>query len=335
LEALRLRRRERDAEDIELVDMSTKAFVAGISGAMGHYLTEALLRQGYGVAGLGRRPSVSLNADYYQCDLSDPIAAHYVTEIMQTVKPAYVFYVAGVADVRRSFDDPQWFIDNNFTAWATFLRGVANSDQRPLIVLASTSEVYGNVAAGDPITERQKFAPISPYAVTKVSQEHLAFSYRETHNLQIVITRAFGYINPLRANLFATAMARKVVACERGEAVEIVHGDLSPVRSFCDVRDVAEAYVLAAEKGLPGEAYNVGYEHGVFLGKVLEQLMELSTVGGALITRVDKKLLRPTDVLMAIPDCSKFRFTTGWCPRIVLRDSLAWLLGEVRRSCNV
>jgi GDP-4-dehydro-6-deoxy-D-mannose reductase len=101
-------------------------------------------------------------------------------------------------------------------------------------------------------------------------------------------------------------------------------GNLTAVRDFTDVRDVARAYFLAATKGQPGEVYNVGCGVGRRIEEVLGMLVGLSQV--PVQVQEDPALLRPLDVPALVCDATKLNQHTGWEPQLPLERTLADLL---------
>lgn len=140
----------------------------------------------------------------------------------------------------------------------------------------------------------------------------------------------FAYLNPRRADLFATAFARQVARIEAGLQKELLHGNLASTRTLIDVRDAMESYWIAAEKCAFGEAYNIGGNTVITVGEFLDLLKKKAKV--KIPSRVDPKLLRPTDVTLQIPDTSKFAKTTGWKPKYSFEDSVEFLLEHCRRG---
>ena len=252
-----------------------------------------------------------------------------LAKILADFKPDIIFHLASMANVAESFKEPQRFFENNVIGTVNLYEAIVASGLKPTVVVCSTSEVYGSVECK--IHESQAFAPLNPYAITKVNQEYLAQYYWQAHKIPCVITRAFGYINPLRRDLFATAMARQVVEAERnGINAEIRHGNLRPIRTFCDIRDMAEAYWLAATKGEHGQAFNIGSENDITLGALLQCIAEGSNV--KVRFKQDETRMRPTDILCAVPSTTKFRRLTGWEPKRTLGESLDFLMEVVRNA---
>ena len=150
--------------------------------------------------------------------------------------------------MRGSFDEPIKISHNNNIITANLLEACRKSKANPLIIICSTSEVYGNVKKNMPINENNNIAPINPYAATKAYQDLLSQIYHKSFGLKIIITRMFSYTNARRINLFQTAFAKQIVDCERGKKSFLEHGNLESVRTFVDIEDAMESYWLAAKK---------------------------------------------------------------------------------------
>jgi GDPmannose 4,6-dehydratase/GDP-4-dehydro-6-deoxy-D-mannose reductase len=139
----------------------------------------------------------------------------------------------------------------------------------------------------------------------------------------------FAYLNPRRADLFATAFARQVARIEAGLQEELVHGNLDSVRTIVDVRDAMRAYWVALEHCTPGEAYNIGGSTVMKVGDFLDKLKGLARA--PIPSRVDPKLLRPADVTLQIPNVDKFVKATGWTPQYSFDESVAHLFDYWRK----
>jgi GDPmannose 4,6-dehydratase/GDP-4-dehydro-6-deoxy-D-mannose reductase len=250
---------------------------------------------------------------------------------LEEIKPDVVFHFASHANVLLSFKNPLSVVDNNVRSTLNLLEALRMLGQKPILVAASTSEVYGKVSEADiPITENQIMRPLSPYAASKAFQDHIEHVYYEAFGIPIIRTRMFTYINARRGDLFATSWARQIVNIERGKSNQLKHGNLQSVRTLLDVRDAMNAYWLAYKLGVPGEAYNVGGEEVVTVEKVLHHLIGMAKIPIECV--LDPTLLRPSDVTLQIPDCEKFRRVTGWKPIYNAEAALSFLLEETRKS---
>jgi nucleoside-diphosphate-sugar epimerase len=200
---------------------------------------------------------------------------------------------------------------------------------KPKFIAASTSEVYGKVKESDlPLRETQLMHPMSPYGASKAFQDHIELVYFEAYGIPTIRTRMFTYINSRRKDLFASSWARQIVEIERGRRVQLFHGNLESVRTLLDVRDAMHAYWLSALHCEPGEAYNIGGTDSYKVGIVLEKLIGLSDA--EIKTFQDPALMRPSDVTLQVPDCSKFYAATGWVPKHDIDNSLEFLMSETR-----
>jgi len=316
-----------------------RVLITGVAGSGGSYLAEYILSHhpDVDVHGIARWHSASRYRDpfggrvtVHDCDLLD---FGSVLSVVERVRPDGVFHLAAHANVRASFDIPGVVLQNNILGTSNLFEAIRRAALGPLIQLCSTSEVYGQVDPKDvPIREDAPLRPVSPYAVSKTTQDLLGFAYFTTYGMRIIRTRMFTYLNPRRTDLFATAFARQIAWIEEGMAAELVHGNLESVRTFIDVRDAMRAYWEALLRCRPGEVYNIGGTTTMTVGECLERLTAMARV--AVPTRLDPALVRPKDVTLQIPCVDKFIQATGWSPRISFEDSLRHLLEHWRREAR-
>ena len=314
-----------------------RALITGIAGSGGSYLAEYIAEHHpkLEIHGIARWHSTSVHDNLarirdrvtvHECDLRDLSST---LRVVRRVEPDVVFHLASHANVRASFVTPLSVLDNNVMGTANLLEAIRECGE-PTVQLCSTSEVYGQVLPDEvPIREDQPLRPVSPYAVSKVTQDLLGFAYFRSFGMRIIRTRMFSYLNPRRKDLFATAFARQVARIEAGLQDELVHGNLDSVRTIIDVRDAMESYWLAAVHCEAGEAYNIGGATTISVGEFLELLKKESRV--EIRTRQDPALLRPADVTLQIPDVTKFTEATSWRPRYALPESIAHLLDYWRQ----
>ena len=305
--------------------------IVGATGAVGYYQAKFLKEAGETVYGIGRKPvagEVAKYLDVYSHPINLATDNEKIARALKNANPEVIIHLAGIANVKRCFAEPELFLANNVGGTLNLFHAIAESGLKPKVVLASSSEIYGNVPQiENPIREEQPHNPCSPYAVTKSCQEHYANCYSMMAGFPLVITRAFGYINPRRPDLVATSLAYQLVQFSRGDTDVIEHGDLSPVRTFCDVRDIVKAYYLAATKCGPG-VYNIGSEEPCSIQRIADELRRIVPVYAEWHEK--ETLRRPTDVFYAVPDCDKFCIETGWTAKIGLTESLEWLVDELK-----
>jgi GDP-4-dehydro-6-deoxy-D-mannose reductase len=315
----------------------SRVLITGIAGSAGSYLAEYIGQHQpqaeiHGLAGFRTtRENLEAVKDKVNVHEGDLMDFASLLGILERVKPDGIFHLAAYANVRASFTAPSTILRNNILGTCNLFEAIKMSRQNPLIQLCSTSEVYGQVEAKDiPIKEDAPFRPASPYAVSKVAQDMLGWTYFTAYKMQIVRTRMFAYINPRRPDLFATSFAKQIAWIEQGLQTELLHGNLDSVRTFLDVKDAMRAYWLALIRCSPGDVYNIGSTNAMTVGEVLDRLIAQTNV--PIPRRLIPDLLRPADVTLQVPCIEKFVSVTGWKSEYDFDESLQDLLAYWRRQ---
>ena len=179
--------------------------------------------------------------------------------------------------------------------------------------------------------ETNPLRPLSPYAVSKVTQEMLAYQYHKSYGMKTITTRGFNHTGPRRGQVFVTSdFARQVARIEKGLQPPVMSvGDLTSKRDWTDVRDTVRAYWLTLEKCTPGEVYNIGSGTTHEVQEVLDIMVSLSKA--RIDVKQDPTRLRPSDVKILWADYSKFHQATGWRPEIPFEKTLEDLLNYWRQ----
>lgn len=317
--------------------MQQNILITGITGSGGSYLAEYILENHpeVKVHGTSRWHSTSSHRNIdnikdkivlHECDLLD---LSTIIRIFREVKPIRIFNLASHANVRVCFDNPIAVLNNNIILMANLLEAVRLECPEAIFQQCSTSEVYGNPLI-TPMKETHPLQPVNPYAVSKLTQEALAYAYFKSWNLRVIITRMFAYINPRRHDLFASAFARQIIQIERGINKVLKHGNLDSIRTLIDVRDAMHTYWIACDKCEPGVAYNIGGKDTISVKDFLEKLK--ANADCLILSEQDSNLLRPVDVTKQIPDTSLFDNLTEWKPRYTLDESIEFLLNYYRKE---
>ncbi len=311
-----------------------KVLITGINGSGGSFLADYIIKFQPKVKVFGSMRSNSIKnikhiknkIQTYKCDLNN---IKNILKLIKKIKPDAIFHLASNADVRESFNTPFQIINNNNNCTLNLLEAIRINKSNPIIMICSTSEVYGQVEKSNKsIDELQPLKPINPYAVSKTFQDIVAYNYFLNFGLNIIITRMFTYLNSRRLNLFASNWAYQIAKIENNQSKILHHGNLKSSRNIIDINDAMEAYWLAATKGKIGETYNIGGSKHIELKKFLNLLISKST--SKIVTKLDKKLLRKTDIAQQIPNSNKFKKHTKWKPKISFETSLENLLNEMR-----
>lgn len=320
-----------------------KILITGITGFVGSHLAEYILglKEKHKVYGLCRWRSSrdSLERVYNKVILkeADLLDLSALIRHCKDVRPDVIFHLAAQSYVLTSFNAPIQTLSTNVIGTANLLEAVRLTGIDPIIHICSSSEVYGQVEKKDvPIKEDCPLRPASPYAVSKVGEDMIAFQYWLSYGIKTIRTRMFTHTGPRRGDVFAMSFfAKQVAAGELGLAApEVKVGNLKSVRTFCDVRDAVRAYWVMVHKCKVGEVYNIGGNRTMTIREALDVLLSFSSKKFKVV--VDPKLIRPSDVTLQIPCTDKFRKCTGWKPEIpfekTLKDILDYWRLELKRS---
>jgi GDP-4-dehydro-6-deoxy-D-mannose reductase len=192
-----------------------------------------------------------------------------------------------------------------------------------MLIHISSSEVYGRVQPGEnPIREDRPEAPVHSYGLSKLFSEQLVRFYQSRHGIRAVVLRPFNHIGPRQSDRFVcSSFVKQLAWIEQGRAAPLIHvGNLEPVRDFTDVRDVAEAYRLAAEHCQPGSLYLIASGQGISIADLLDEILSLSD--SQIEIRQDPDRVREAEIPVLIGDATSFTSATGWHREFSLRDSL-------------
>ncbi|MBI4447489.1 GDP-mannose 4,6-dehydratase [Candidatus Woesearchaeota archaeon] len=316
-----------------------KALITGIAGFVGSHLAELLLQKKFEVYGTARYRSKLDNISHIQKDLNlvsaDITDLKSMVDLMKTVKPDYIFHLAAQSFVPQSWTAPQDTLNNNIIGNCNVLEAVRIAGIDPVMQIAGSSEEYGLVLPNEvPIKETNPLRPLSPYGVSKVAQDLLSQQYFRSYGMKTVITRAFNHTGPRRGEVFVTSnFAKQVAMIEKGAQEPIIyHGNLEAKRDFTDVRDTVKAYLLAVQKGVHGEAYNIcSGKNGTYsVQQVVDILLSLSKTEIEL--KNDPARMRPSDVQILEGSCEKFKKQTGWQPTIKFKKTMQDLLDYWREK---
>jgi GDP-4-dehydro-6-deoxy-D-mannose reductase len=279
-----------------------KALVTGAAGFVGRHLVSALRGAGWRVTTASRRGPADLQGDL-------------LTIPLRHVSVDVVFHLAGFANPSASQQDPGAAYARNAAMTARVVREVG-ADR---FVIASSCLVYG--PREDRTAESAPVSPRTPYAASKLCGEALALSSGK----DVVVLRPYNHTGPGQSpHYVCPSIALQIARAEAGTGPRVVRvGATAPRRDFFDVRDMARAYLRAADRGRRGEVYNVATGRPVEIGEVVRMLVAQARVPLRVVAGRGR-----ADVVSGDP--SKFRAATGWRPEIPLSQTLLDLLNDER-----
>jgi len=265
--------------------------ITGISGFVGPYLAEELIRKGAEVYGLIRKRAdgtmaknlldfeITDKINLLEGDLTDITSLANALDVSQ---PDIIFHLASQSFVQRSFQSPLDTQQINCMGTANLLEATRIKDCKSKIIFAGSSEEYGLVISSKkqyekvkvkygaifpepeklpelPINETNPLRPMSPYAVSKIYGDYLMRNYHYSYGMQTVVSRGFNHEGAGRGLMFVTSViTNQVMKLKFGEIDKITIGNVNSFRDWSHVRDIVNGYILLAEKGEGGEVYVQG-----------------------------------------------------------------------------
>jgi GDP-4-dehydro-6-deoxy-D-mannose reductase len=315
-----------------------RVLVTGVTGFAGSHLVDFMLgRDDVEIWGIHRWRSRTENIEHFrdriqllECDLRD---AESTRETIERIRPDWIFHLAAQSFVPTSWRAPTESLTTNVLGQLHVFEACRHLGISPRIQIACSSEEYGMVHEDElPIRETNPLRPLSPYAVSKVAQDMLAYQYFMSYKTDVVRTRGFNHEGPRRGPVFvASDFAKQIADIEAGRRAPVIQvGNLEARRDFTDVRDMVRAYWLALESGVPGEVYNICSGKAWRIRDVLDLLLTMTS--HKIEVKTDPARLRPSDVPVLLGDASRFQAATGWAPTIPFERTLADMLDYWRRS---
>ena len=244
-----------------------------------------------------------------------------------------IYHMAAVVGVKKVLEDPVAVMATNMSGTEKLLRAIHHGGWNPQVIIASTSEVYGFNAKASfaetddivlPSAGRLRWA----YAVTKLADEFLAFSYARKYGLHIVVVRLFNTIGPNQVGHYGMVVPSFVRAAVDNHPLT-VYGEGTQTRSFCDVRDTVVALDrLAACPEAWGEVVNVGNDQEISILDLARRVIERAHSGSPIHFMSYKEAYGEEfdDVTHRRPVLNKLKALTGFTPEWTLDQTLDTLI---------
>ena len=287
--------------------------VTGAAGFIGSQLLRTLVKRGDNAIGW------DAYTDYYDPALKEENAAGLPVERVDLAGDPLeldgfdgVFHLAGQPGVASFGDVFPVYVRQNVLASRRLFEAAAAAGVR--VAFASSSSIYGNAAAY-PTPEDAAPQPLSPYGITKLACEHLAYAYASEFGLEVVTVRYFTIYGPRQRPDMAFT---KMVSClAEGRPFEL-YGDGAQSRSFTYVDDAVEATIAAMERAAPGSTFNVGGGAEVSMLDAIETLARITKRR----LEVIRRSRRAGDAARTAADTTRIRAALGWEPKTPFEDGL-------------
>lgn len=313
--------------------MTNRALITGCDGFIGSHLAEFLVGQALEVHGMVFHDTkfidhLGKNINLHRCDITEK---DKVSAIVTEVKPDYIFHLAAQSLISDSWRNPELTFRINTIGTLNLLEAARVARIDPLIEIVGSSDEYASPSAQNiRIKESAALNPSSPYGISKLAADMLGHVYSQTYGMKVICVRPFSIIGPRKTGDACSEFTQGIVEIESGKKSKLGVGNLEAIRDFLDVKDAVKAMWLLAERGKPGEAYNVCSGKGTTIQEILDKMISMSS--HRIIYEQVLERTRLTDKLSLIGDCSKLQ-SLGWRPSILLEKTLADIL-EYWRALN-
>ncbi|MDB4876304.1 MAG: NAD-dependent epimerase/dehydratase [Gemmatimonadetes bacterium] len=312
----------------------TRYLLTGGGGFVGQWLARTLVGRGdevtlAGIGSLDDGPRVLTPAERARVRWisADFRSQPDVTALIEAGAPDVVVHLAGVAFPPDADRDPAGAYDINALGVVRLLAAVARAGAgaNPTVVVVGSALQYGAHDAGElPLAEDAEQRPLTLYAASKAAQEVAALqAFRET-GLRVVCTRSFNHTGPGHGDEYLLpSLVRRARQMKRDGSRELTLGG-DTVRDYLHISDVVHAYLALAERGTPGEVYNVASGVGVSVRQLAADVLLHAGVTADIST--DPSLVRATDIPVLVGSPAKLMRTTGWAPTKTHADIIDDLL---------
>ena len=308
-----------------------KAFITGITGQDGLYLSEYLLSLGYEVHGIIRRSS-SINTERidhlisehqnsgsFNLHYGDLLDSSALTNLINKIEPDEIYNLAAQSHVAVSFKNPLYTIQTNAVGPLTLLETVKNSKKDIKYYQASSSEMFGGIDSQQ-LNENSKFIPKSPYAASKVFAHQITTIYRESYGVFGVNGILFNHESPHRGETFVTRkITRAIGRIKLGLQSKLTLGNLDAFRDWGFAGDYVKGMWMMMNHDTPSDwVLATGESHSV------REFLDIGFKEVGLnyedYVVTSEKYLRPNEVNHLLGDPSKAKQYLGWEPETSFQE---------------
>ncbi len=323
-----------------------KAFITGITGQDGYYLTKFLLEKDYQVHGIIRRastfnteridPLISKYSNEKKLNLyySDLLDSSSLNNLIAKIQPDEIYNLAAQSHVAVSFKNPIYTTQSGNSGTISLLEAIKNQDKEIKFYQASSSEMFGGENE-EMLNEDSPFIPKSPYAASKVFSYNMTKIYRESYGLFCSNGILFNHESPYRGETFVTRkITRAVGRISVGIQKKISLGNIDASRDWGFAGDYVEAMwkILNHSKG---DDFVIATGETHTIKEFLEIAFDYVNLNYEDFLEISEKHFRPNEVGYLLGDPSKAKKELNWKPRTSFRDLVVMMLDhdiELARS---
>ena len=308
-----------------------KAFITGITGQDGYYLSKLLLSKGYQIHGTIRRSSsinteridslISENTEngLFNLYYSDLLDSSSLNSLINNINPDEVYNLAAQSHVSVSFKNPIYTSQTGNLGSLSLLEAIRNSDKKIKFYQASSSEMYGG-SSQKSLNEESVFDPKSPYAASKVFAHNVTKLYRDSYDIFGVNGIFFNHESPLRGETFVTRkITRSVARISLGIQSQLTLGNLEASRDWGFAGDYVEGMWLMMQHNqaddwvlATGKTYTVQ--------EFVDSTFKLANLDPSNYVKTSEKYFRPNEVDYLLGDYSKAKKILNWEPKTTFEE---------------
>jgi len=295
-----------------------KILVTGGAGFIGSNVADAYVAAGHEVAIVdnlttGKKENLNPKAKFYDVDVRDT----RLLEVVAEFAPDIINHHAAQIDVRKSVSDPIYNAQVNEIGTLNLLDAAIKCKVKKIIFSSTGGALYGEVSKKSGADENHPQEPISPYAITKRAVEMYLYAYWKLYGLNFTVLRYGNVYGPRQDPLGEAG----VIAIFCGKMLKgeppTIFGDGNQLRDYVYVGDVAEANLIALEKG-DNQIFNIGTGKGVSVNELFGCLKE--------IMKFEKEAIyapaRAGELFRSVLNAKKIKKELGWKPKVKIKKGL-------------
>ena len=308
-----------------------KAFITGIAGQDGSYLTEYLLGLGYEVHGIVRRNSTpehqQSRIDFYRDNVhvnyGDLTDASGLERLLKKTQPDEIYNLGGQSHVRISFDVPNYTVQANALGVLNILEAYRNACPEAKFYQASSSEMFGSSVDDDGYQrETTRMTPVSPYGCSKVFAYNIVHNYRNAYKLHAANGILFNHESPRRGSNFVTnKVVKGAVMIKKGKSKKLEMGNMDSFRDWGHSKDYVRAMHMIINHEVPddfvvatGKTYSVREMTNYVFSKLDLDFKDFVVQNPI--------YLRPEELPYLRGDCTKLKKTFNWEPEYTFESMM-------------